>query len=82
MATRLGQRTRVRLSVRSRPSCPPRIVAIGNLESAIATGGTPENKDFTFRAPPSSIDALRAGGFDAVSMANNHGRDYGPVGLQ
>jgi poly-gamma-glutamate synthesis protein (capsule biosynthesis protein) len=56
-------------------------LAIGNLESAIATGGTPENKDFTFRAPPSSIDALRAGGLDTVSMANNHGRDYGPVGL-
>jgi poly-gamma-glutamate capsule biosynthesis protein CapA/YwtB (metallophosphatase superfamily) len=56
-------------------------LAIGNLESAIATGGTPENKEFTFRSPPSSVDALRAGGFDTVSMANNHGRDYGPDGL-
>jgi poly-gamma-glutamate capsule biosynthesis protein CapA/YwtB (metallophosphatase superfamily) len=57
-------------------------IAIGNLETAIATGGTPENKDFTFRAPPSAVDALRAAGFDTVSMANNHGRDFGPEGLQ
>jgi len=56
-------------------------LAVGNLESAIATGGTPENKEFTFRAPPEAVDALRAGGFDAVSMANNHGRDYGASGL-
>jgi poly-gamma-glutamate synthesis protein (capsule biosynthesis protein) len=56
-------------------------LAIGNLETAIATGGTPENKEFTFRAPPVALDALRAGGFDAVSLANNHGRDYGPDGL-
>ena len=56
-------------------------LAVGNLETAVGTGGTPENKDFTFQAPPSAIDALRAGGFDVVSMANNHGRDFGPDGL-
>lgn len=57
-------------------------VAIGNLESSLGTGGTPENKQFTFQAPPPAVDALRAGGFDAVSMANNHGRDFGADGLQ
>lgn len=56
-------------------------LAIGNLETAVGTSGTPETKDFTFEAPPEAIDALRAGGFDAVSMANNHGRDFGPEGL-
>ena len=56
-------------------------LVVGNLETAVGTGGTPENKDFTFEAPPSAIDALRAGGFDVVSMANNHGRDFGPDGL-
>lgn len=56
-------------------------LAVGNLETAVGTGGTPENKDFTFEAPPSAIDALRAGGYDVVSMANNHGRDFGPEGL-
>jgi poly-gamma-glutamate capsule biosynthesis protein CapA/YwtB (metallophosphatase superfamily) len=57
-------------------------IAIGNLETALGTGGSPENKDFTFQAPVSAVDALRAGGFDVVSMANNHGRDFGPDGLE
>jgi poly-gamma-glutamate capsule biosynthesis protein CapA/YwtB (metallophosphatase superfamily) len=56
-------------------------LAFGNLETAIAEGGTPADKRFTFRAPPTAVDALRAAGFDAVSMANNHGLDYGPDGL-
>ena len=57
-------------------------LAVGNLETAIAVGGTRANKQFAFRAPPTAIDALRAAGFDAVSMANNHGLDYGPDGLE
>jgi len=57
-------------------------LAIGNLETALGTHGTPENKDFTFEAPASAVDALRSAGFDAVSMANNHGRDFGPGGLE
>jgi poly-gamma-glutamate capsule biosynthesis protein CapA/YwtB (metallophosphatase superfamily) len=57
-------------------------VAVGNLETALGTGGTPENKQYTYQAPRSAIDALRAGGFDVVSMANNHGRDFGPDGLE
>jgi poly-gamma-glutamate synthesis protein (capsule biosynthesis protein) len=56
-------------------------LAIGNLETAIAEGGTPADKEFTFRASPVVIDALRSAGFDAVSMANNHGLDYGADGL-
>ena len=38
-------------------------------------------KDFTFRAPPAAFDALRAAGIDVVTVANNHGLDYGPVGM-
>jgi poly-gamma-glutamate capsule biosynthesis protein CapA/YwtB (metallophosphatase superfamily) len=56
-------------------------LAVGNLESAIATGGTPVDKQFTFRAPASALDALQAAGFDTVSMANNHGMDFGRDGL-
>jgi poly-gamma-glutamate synthesis protein (capsule biosynthesis protein) len=56
-------------------------LAVGNLETAIGTSGTPEAKEFTFLAPPVAVDAMRLGGFDAVSMANNHGRDYGPEAL-
>lgn len=56
-------------------------LAVGNLETAIAVGGTRADKQFAFRAPPVAVDALRAAGFDAVSMANNHGLDYGQDGL-
>ncbi|HEX8767884.1 MAG TPA: CapA family protein [Jatrophihabitans sp.] len=52
-----------------------------NLETAIAVGGTPENKNFTFQAPPSAFTALRAAGIDLVTMANNHAADYGSAGL-
>lgn len=56
-------------------------LAIGNLETAIAVGGTRASKQFAFRAPPAAVGALRAAGFEAVSMANNHGLDYGTDGL-
>jgi poly-gamma-glutamate synthesis protein (capsule biosynthesis protein) len=52
-----------------------------NLETAIAVGGTPENKSFTFQAPPSAFTALRAAGIDLATMANNHAADYGSAGL-
>ncbi|MEV5752619.1 CapA family protein [Actinoallomurus sp. NPDC052308] len=57
-------------------------LAMVNLETAITTRGTKAPKQFTFRAPPSAFDALRAAGVDVVTMANNHAMDYGPVGLR
>ncbi len=57
-------------------------LAVVNLETAITQRGTPEPKQFTFRAPPTAFAALRAAGVDIASMANNHAVDYGPVGLQ
>ncbi len=56
-------------------------VAVVNLESAITERGTPADKQYTFRTPPTALTALGAAGVDAVSMANNHGLDYGPDGL-
>jgi poly-gamma-glutamate synthesis protein (capsule biosynthesis protein) len=56
-------------------------LAMVNLETAIATGGTPDEKAYNFRAPPAAFEALRAAGVDVVTMANNHGRDYGADGL-
>jgi poly-gamma-glutamate synthesis protein (capsule biosynthesis protein) len=53
-----------------------------NLETAITQRGTPESKQFTFRAPPTALTALRAAGVDIATMANNHAVDYGPLGLQ
>jgi poly-gamma-glutamate capsule biosynthesis protein CapA/YwtB (metallophosphatase superfamily) len=57
-------------------------LAMVNLETAITTRGTPEPKSFTFRAPPTAFQALRAAGVDVTTMANNHGMDFGLVGLQ
>jgi poly-gamma-glutamate capsule biosynthesis protein CapA/YwtB (metallophosphatase superfamily) len=52
-------------------------VAIGNLETSIATTGTPlDNKIYTFRAKPNTVEVLK-GRFHAMSVANNHSGDYG-----
>ncbi|MEM9776925.1 MAG: CapA family protein, partial [Chloroflexota bacterium] len=56
----------------------PADLTIGNFESAIGTLGKPiENKSYPFQAPPEAVDALKSGGFDVVSLANNHALDYG-----
>jgi poly-gamma-glutamate synthesis protein (capsule biosynthesis protein) len=56
-------------------------VAMVNLETAITERGTPQPKTYRFRAPPLAYSALRAAGSDVATMANNHGVDFGPVGL-
>ena len=53
-----------------------------NLETAVTTGGSPTSKAFVFRAPATAFAALRGGGIDVASMANNHGLDYGVTGLR
>ena len=53
-----------------------------NLETAITTRGVQQNKEFTFRAPPVALTALRDAGIDVATMANNHGADYGTPGLR
>lgn len=57
-------------------------LAMINLETAITAGGTPAPKQFVFRAPPSAFRALKSAGVDVVTMANNHGMDYGETGLR
>jgi poly-gamma-glutamate synthesis protein (capsule biosynthesis protein) len=57
-------------------------LAVVNLETAITERGDPAPKEFTFRAPPSALTAVASAGVDVVTMANNHGMDYGEVGLQ
>ena len=57
-------------------------LAMVNLETAITERGSPEPKEFTFRAPATAFTALAAAGVDVVSMANNHGRDFGAEGLE
>ncbi|WP_239075322.1 CapA family protein [Planosporangium flavigriseum] len=52
-----------------------------NLETAITERGTPEPKQYRFRAPITAFAALKAAGVDVVTLANNHVLDYGQVGL-
>jgi poly-gamma-glutamate synthesis protein (capsule biosynthesis protein) len=56
-------------------------LAVVNLETAITERGSPEPKTYTFRAPARAVAGLRRAGVDAVSIANNHGMDFGRVGL-
>lgn len=57
-------------------------VTIVNLESAVTTGGKRmDGKQFAFRTPPSALTTLANAGVDVVSLANNHGVDFGKTGL-
>jgi len=56
-------------------------LSMANLETAITTGGRQIPKEFHFRAPASALQSLAGAGIDVVTMANNHGVDYGPTGL-
>ena len=56
-------------------------LAVGNVEAAVTTVDDPVDKEFVFRVPPSILAALRAGGLDVVSVANNHGMDHGLAGF-
>ncbi len=56
-------------------------ITVGNVESALGDVGTSEIKSYPFRAPPEAAQALALAGFDVVSLANNHGMDYGPEAL-
>lgn len=56
-------------------------LAFANLESPLTTA--PQvSAGYDLRAPPEAVAALRAAGFDVVSLANNHALDAGESGLQ
>ena len=57
-------------------------IAVANLETAVTNGGAAASKEFAFRTPATAFTALRGGSIDVVSMANNHGMDYGEAGLR
>lgn len=58
-------------------------IIFGNVEGPLTDRGTPEqDKTFVFRSPPAKVSAaLKAAGFNVVSLANNHTLDYGAEGL-
>ena len=57
-----------------------------NLEFTLTTETRPmetgPNKPFNFRADPSVVKTLEAGGVDFANVANNHILDFGNTGLQ
>jgi poly-gamma-glutamate capsule biosynthesis protein CapA/YwtB (metallophosphatase superfamily) len=62
-------------------------VLVGNLEGVISDRGEPmcgkrELGSSCVRGSVGSVDALAALGFDAFSVANNHGMDFGPDAME
>ncbi|MGI9272407.1 MAG: CapA family protein [Woeseiaceae bacterium] len=61
-------------------------IAFGNLEGVLVDGGEPgkkcsnPNACYLFRSPTRYAEHYRAAGFDVLSLANNHARDFGEEG--
>jgi len=61
-------------------------VTFGNLEGVLVKGGEPGKKCtnpaacYRFRSPPRYSERFVAAGFDVLSLANNHARDFGEEG--
>jgi hypothetical protein len=61
-------------------------ISVGNLEGSLLEGGEPRKecsdpqRCYLFRSPPHYADYLQQAGFDVLSLANNHARDFGEAG--
>ena len=61
-------------------------IAFGNLEGVLVDGGEPgkkcsnPNACYLFRSPTRYVEHYRNAGFDVLSLANNHARDFGEEG--
>ncbi|MDH5394967.1 MAG: CapA family protein [Gammaproteobacteria bacterium] len=61
-------------------------ITFGNLEGVLMEGGTAAKKCkrssscYVFRSPPHYAGYLKKAGFDILSLANNHARDFGEEG--
>ena len=61
-------------------------ITFGNLEGVLLEGGEAAKKCknaiscYVFRSPPYYAKYLKAAGFDVLSLANNHARDFGEEG--
>ena len=52
-------------------------IAFGNLEAPLSNRGAPAEKWVNMRMEPALLDDIKALGFDALNLANNHMMDYG-----
>lgn len=57
-------------------------LALGNLESPLTERAAVRSGPYRLPAPPAFAPALRAAGFGALSLTNNHALDSGPAGLR
>ncbi len=61
-------------------------LTLGNLEGVLLDGGEPgkqcsnPNACYLFRSPSRYVEYYKAAGFDVMSLANNHARDFGEEG--
>jgi len=61
-------------------------ITFGNLEGVLMQGGIAAKKCknpwscYVFRSPPHYAQYLKTAGFDVLSLANNHARDFGEEG--
>jgi hypothetical protein len=61
-------------------------ITFGNLEGVLMDGGEPAKQCknpkacYLFRSPERYANLLRTAGFDVMSLANNHARDFGEAG--
>jgi poly-gamma-glutamate capsule biosynthesis protein CapA/YwtB (metallophosphatase superfamily) len=61
-------------------------ITLGNLEGVLLDGGEPGKRCnnpaacYRFRSPSRYVDHFVAAGFDVMSLANNHARDFGEEG--
>lgn len=57
-------------------------VLFGNLEGPISDKGTNVGSKYSFRMNPTSAQSLKNGGFDILSVANNHMGDWSRVAMK
>jgi poly-gamma-glutamate capsule biosynthesis protein CapA/YwtB (metallophosphatase superfamily) len=56
-------------------------LTVVNLECAVSRVGAPVHKEFTFRADPAALPAMRKAGVEVANLGNNHSGDYGTDAL-
>ena len=56
-------------------------IAVANLETAITRSDAWLDKGINYRMSPENVGCLKAAGFDACALANNHVLDWGLQGL-
>ncbi len=63
------------------PSLGSADLSLINVEMTISDRGSPREKQFVFRAPPSAAQRIADGGVRVATLANNHAMDYGADAL-